>query len=260
MAGASAVFILLVVLAIAWGDRTALLVAGLTASAVGFAVMGATTRERRLLDESRSDVRRQVESLLWLQGRLDREHPLPPTGGWAASPDLLVEIVRLVDERPPRVVVEFGSGVSTLVIAQQLRAFGAGRLISFDHDPAFASQTRRRLKDAGLDDYAVVIDAPLGEVPLGDAVWDWYQLPDGAIDGSVDLVVVDGPPSIEGRLSRYPALPVLAERLGQGAVILVDDGGRLDEQEMVRRWEMTLPIASSEYLPLDKGAFRVRMD
>ena len=54
--------------------------------------------------------------------------------------------------------------------------------------------------------------------------------------GRIDLLVVDGPPGLLRPQARYPALPVLRERLSPGASILLDDTHRADEREIVRRW------------------------
>ena len=75
----------------------------------------AKAAQKRLREHVTSSQRRlfaQVEAMGWLQQQLGLQHPLPPTRGWAASPDLLVELVRLIDETRPEHVLELGSGVS----------------------------------------------------------------------------------------------------------------------------------------------------
>ena len=55
----------------------------------------------------------------------------------------------------------------------------------------------------------------------------------------IDLLLVDGPPAyVDGYgLARYPALPVLAHRLGAGATVILDDVERRGEQQILRHWE-----------------------
>ena len=55
----------------------------------------------------------------------------------------------------------------------------------------------------------------------------------------IDLLVVDGPPAFAAGhgMSRYPALPVLRERLASGATVVLDDIERPGEQEVVERRE-----------------------
>ena len=61
-------------------------------------------------------------------------------------------------------------------------------------------------------------------------------------------------PGLTGNLARYPALPVLADRLAEGAYILLDDTERDDEQEILNRWihEFSVKIISTP--KLEKGA------
>ncbi|WP_208596217.1 hypothetical protein [Vreelandella aquamarina] len=63
----------------------------------------------------------QLESLSWLQRRLTIKGQLPPLRGWATSPDVLLRLHAHIMATRPQVIVEFGSGASTLVIADALR-------------------------------------------------------------------------------------------------------------------------------------------
>ncbi|MCW3064342.1 MAG: Methyltransferase domain, partial [Solirubrobacterales bacterium] len=55
----------------------------------------------------------------------------------------------------------------------------------------------------------------------------------------IDLLLVDGPPAFEPEiaLSRYPALPVLAERLAPDATVVLDDIDRPGELAILETWE-----------------------
>lgn len=195
----------------------------------------------------------QLEALDWLREELRLDHPLPPTRGFAAAPDALVELVRLVDQVSPEQVVELGSGVSTIVLARRLQQVGRGRLTALEHLPEHAERTRAELARQGLLDVAEVVDAPLVDVSLGDASWRWYVTE--RVPGTIDLLFVDGPPSGTGPLARYPALPMLRERLTPGSVILVDDGDRPDERQVVERWQAEVPGLQATHLALTKGAW-----
>src|SRR5579864_4662100 len=142
---------------------SASLVTGLFAATVGLLAVGAIVMSRKLR-RLRSLVRRQ-ERHLWEAHNIFRVleggAPLPPPGGWAASTDLLGELMRLIMLRPTRLVVELGSGLSTLVIAAALRANGSGRLISIDADPDYAASTRAQLQRHGLGEWAEVRGATL---------------------------------------------------------------------------------------------------
>ena len=82
---------------------------------------------------------RQLEALQNLSAVLPASDVVPATRGWAASPDLLVLLVDLVVSERPTLVVECGSGASTLWLALAMRQFEIdGRIIALDHDPVFA--------------------------------------------------------------------------------------------------------------------------
>jgi predicted O-methyltransferase YrrM len=211
-------------------------------------------RHTNLMMREMSRQYRQLEALAAVRDSLADRVPLPPAGVWAASADLLRELVTVIDARRPTVVVETGSGTSTVVIAASLRRLGGGHLWSLEHLPRFAEQTRALLADRGLTDWATVVDAPLVDVRLGDGTWRWYDLTGLSGDERIELLLVDGPPGDTGPLARYPALPLLLERLAPGASILIDDGARPDERAMVARWRAEVPGLEVRPLPLEKGA------
>ncbi|MFV2063282.1 MAG: class I SAM-dependent methyltransferase [Chloroflexota bacterium] len=217
-----------------------------------------TARMRKVIHAAERRLFSQLEALAWLRDELDLKRPLPATRGAAAAPDALLQLVRLVDRGEPRSVVELGSGVSTIVIAARLKAAGKGRLVALEHEPTYARATRAELRAQGLDGIATVVDAPLVEVSVGDETWQWYEI--GAeMPERIDLLFVDGPPGRTGPLARYPALPLLRDRLVPGATILVDDGDRADEQVMVQRWESEIEGLAARHLAFAKGAWLVTM-
>jgi predicted O-methyltransferase YrrM len=245
-------------------------VMGATAATAALGILLTRTerrlRRRMVFDRGATDaaIRRgnrelfvQLEALASLRDATALTHPLPATGGWAASADFLVEIIRHVQSSGPLTVLELGSGTSSVVVAACLRRGGGGRLVSLEHQPEYAELTRRELTAQGLDDIATVVDAPLVATTLGAEMWRWYDLGGLGLEGSVDVLLVDGPPADTGRLARYPALPLLLARLGPNATILVDDGDRDDERAMVARWQAEIPGLHARYLELTKGAYVV---
>ncbi len=218
---------------------------------------GRAQRTRRAVIEAEKRLYGQLEALLWLRDTLQMETPLPPTRGAAAAPDALLELVRIVDAGA-RNVLELGSGISTIVVARRLQQVGAGRIVSLEHLPEYAAQTRAQLAAHDLGDYALVVDAPLVDVEVDGERRRWYQLGTDVPDG-IDGLFVDGPPASTGPLARYPALPLLRDHLAPGASVFVDDGDRADERETVRRWTIEIDGLSAEYVPLTKGAWRLTL-
>ena len=185
----------------------------------------------------------ETQGLVQLE-RFNDAYPLPFGGGWALTADAAVVLVREIALSRPRIIVEFGSGVSTLLIGRILKEAGHGRLYSLDHDAHWAEQTRRHVRASGLEDYVRVLDAPLTKQRVGDGEYSWYDVPDEVREvDQIDLLVVDGPPqAIDPQgLPRYPALPTFYAQLSPAASVYVDDAGRPRETEMVQRWLREYP-------------------
>lgn len=192
----------------------------------------------------------QTQALAALERLLALPQALPPTRGWAGSPDFLLALAQQALQQRPTRVVECSSGVSTLVLARCMQMNGSGHVYSLEHEAVYAHKTRAMLREYGLSAFATVLHAPL--VQADERAWyDISTLPGAA--KPIELLVVDGPPESLGPLARYPALPRLAPVLAEHCTILLDDAGRADEQEIVARWRCEFPAYRSQYLPFEKG-------
>lgn len=220
-----------------------------TCALVGALIHNTKQSTTGLMDNRMHILRNRVESIrrdvgdihgLVRLGPYTQDLPLPMGGGWALTGDSAALLAREALTRKPAAVLELGSGVSTLILGQILKKNGQARLLSIDHDPAWASQTRRYVEFLGLQDVVSVVEAPLTSIALGDQSYEWYDIPASSLDrlGPIDLLLVDGPPQSKdnAHAARYPAFPLLRERLAQAAMIFVDDAGRATESNMVRRW------------------------
>lgn len=176
-----------------------------------------------------------VQAVLQLVTQHPPAAPLPDVGGWAMEPPTLVRLVDTVLRHRPRLVVECGSGTSTLWIARALHEGGGGRLVAFEHEVEYLEKTKALLLEHGLLAYVDLRHAPLVDTatPRGD--FSWYDIAADDVE-EIDLLLVDGPPGATGPHARYPALPVLGDKLAPGATVIVDDVSRRDEQEMVEYW------------------------
>ena len=198
---------------------------------------------------------RQTQAMLNLFALGPVKGIVPAMGGWAASPDVVAVLVEELLERRPRLIVECGSGVSTLWLALVIEWYSLpSRIVSLDHDPGYAEQTRRSLARHDVGRHAEVRDAPLTSVGLAGHSTDWYD-PAALTDlTDIGLLFVDGPPETTGPLVRWPAVPLLGERLAPTATVVLDDLVRASEQEVAARWAVALPDFTVERLPLQKGA------
>ena len=76
---------------------------------------------------------RQLEILIPIINRLDIIKALPKTNAlndYAASPDFLHMIIDIIDEKKPNLIIEAGSGVSTLIASYALKKYNpSGKII-----------------------------------------------------------------------------------------------------------------------------------
>ena len=202
---------------------------------------------------------RQLEALQNLSAVLPANDVLPATRAWAASPDLLLVLVDLVIAERPSLVVECGSGASTLWLALAMRRFGIdGRIIALDHDPVFGDKTRGLLARHDVADLAEVRDAPLESFSLNGETYSWYARRAWEDLKGIDLLFIDGPPAVTGQQARYPALPLLAGSLSPVATAVLDDLIVPDMQKVLRLWLDAYPDFDSEMLALEKQAAVLR--
>jgi predicted O-methyltransferase YrrM len=218
--------------------------------------------ETGLHQEVKTEIRqtfRQLEALQNLTAVLPANDVLPATRDWAASPDLLLLLVDLVISERPSLVVECGSGASTLWLALAMRRFKIdGRIIALDHDPVFGGKTRDFLARHDVLDLAEVRDAPLENFSLNGEAYSWYARQAWEDLTGIDLLFIDGPPAATGHQARYPALPLLSGSLNPVATAVLDDLVVPDMQKVLRLWLDAYPEFSSEILPLEKQAAVLR--
>lgn len=179
-----------------------------------------------------------VQAMPLLYGELKPPYPLPALGGWALDPGAVMLLARHIRETRPRLIVELGSGTSTVVLALLAREVGA-RLVSIEHDVEWAERGRERLAAWGLSEAAEVHHAPLTARAHDRAIAPWYDPAriEVALPGEpIDILLVDGPPKSTGRLARLPAVTFFRDRLSPRGMIMVDDYDREDERAFVRRW------------------------
>lgn len=208
--------------------------------------------ESQRVEETRLDnLYAQFEALLALQRDLDLPAPLPPTRGWAGSPDFLCQLRRLAVEHRPLNIVECSSGTSTVVLARTVQQNRCGHVTSLEHDPVYAKKTRAELERQGLAAFATVIDAPLIEHLCGDEQVLWYDTR-GVRDG-IDMLVIDGPPWNTRRMARQPAVPLLSGKLAREALIILDDADRPDERAAVQSWKRGFGLQDFAHVRAEKG-------
>jgi predicted O-methyltransferase YrrM len=173
---------------------------------------------------------------------------LPYLGSWKADTGFLHLLVDHIEARRPGVVVEFGAGASSLIVARALQLNGGGTQISCDQHAGFVRDTRQWLRDNGVD--ADLRATPFRPSPNG---WPgvWYD--HGVLPAEIDLLIIDGPPWAIHPYVRGAA-DSLFDRISVGGTIMLDDAARPGERVIARKWRKRWPNFEFELIhPGTKG-------
>jgi predicted O-methyltransferase YrrM len=188
---------------------------------------------------------RQTEAFIQLTNLLDFKAAIPSTRSWAASPDLLLTIAEIIKKNKPGLVVELGSGVSTLVAAKS----GARKIVSIDNSAEWGSKTVALLKEHKVRGVDVRI-APLQPYANGS---QWYDVSVIKDLKKIDVLIIDGPPGSKNPEARYPALQQFKDKLSAAAIVIIDDVRREGERKLAEDFAKALPNHTLTILDHEKG-------
>lgn len=197
-----------------------------------------------------------------------------PLHGWPISPDFALQLVRLIRDNDYHLIVEFGSGTSTLLSLRTIERFGLRsapfvqsphRLLTFEHLDIYHQKTADLVSTCSN---RAILDFRLSHLEPWEDTTGKYSYYSGitaiseaimalslAFQGALKiLVVIDGPPGATCRWARYPAIPILldaASGLNLSIDFLLDDMIRTDEKEMALAWEHQLQAFGLPYQRVD---------
>lgn len=197
---------------------------------------------------------KQTEALLNLHSLIDVRGRLPASREYTASPDLLLAYVSEVLTRRPSLIVECGSGLSTLWAGYAAERCGAGaRVVALEDAEEYVRGSRELVAAHGLEGCVEIRHTPIKAVDIDGEKYPWYD-PGLLHDlNDISILFVDGPVGALAPQARYPALPMLREKLAPGALIIVDDAEREEESALVSRWQEEWPELQLETLRHEKG-------
>ena len=171
-------------------------------------------------------------------------YPYIPITEKALRPICLNFIINEIFINARNNIIEFGSGISTIIIGRVLQHIqGNQKLLSFEHDKEWHEFISSKLKDEQLDDFVEILYAPLVKSDFQDLGMKWYDK--SIVTNSIsnynpfDLLIVDGPPAYqkENFYSRMIALPSIVDRLSSNYCIILDDALRKGEKYAIKEWE-----------------------
>lgn len=166
------------------------------------------------------------------------------------------QLLFVLEELKPRVILELGSGTSTIIVARALQTLGypPEMHIAVDHDARYLRKTMALARMNGVEQFVRFEHCPLA--PISGYALPWYSsIPETIGRAQIDLVIVDGPPAYEPgkEKSREPALAVIRPFLSDRAVVVLDDANREAEDGILERWLREYPEFSLTRVREGKG-------
>lgn len=229
---------------------------------------------KKELDAKLNKSVRHVEAFISIQQYLTHGDCITGFHGWPISPDMGVFLLEKIRERNYDAIIEFGSGVSTLLIAKGLMAFNLFKdnedkcFISFDHDEYYFTNTQSLLAYHGVESMVDLYLTPLKEWSDGTGCYKYYSCEDVLIelakriqDGSKRLLVlVDGLPGNTCANARYPALPFMSHFISNHEIDWVLDDAYRDEEKLTaelwkKYWSAENIQFTHDFIKNEKGMF-----
>ena len=204
---------------------------------------------QNLVGSQAANTIKQIEAYLGIQHYLATGQLLPDFHGWPVCPDFGLYLIKRLETQAYDLVVEFGSGTSSWLIAN-VRKRREFQHLAFDHLEQYWLQTKSKLEADGLLDHIHLKLTPLVPCVGADGInYLYYDCASALAEFAKDinqkgkrvLVMIDGPPAATGPHARYPALQhVLAQYPLAEIDFLLDDFIRLEEQEILQTWKKHL--------------------
>jgi hypothetical protein len=149
----------------------------------------------------------------------------------------------------PATVLEFGAGLSTLVLARYAAMEPGRRVVSVEQRIEIKQQIEARLASAGLAHAATILHAPV-------TAEGKYQLDDKALSESlarqrVNWVLIDGPNGPSG--CRVWTLPAIVAYCAPGARWFLHDAFRDGELRALESWTRWPAVRVEGIYPCGKG-------
>ena len=179
---------------------------------------------------------------------------------FSAPPELLLRAFRELATGRPRTLVELGAGASTLVLARIIhRQRLSCRLVAVEHDSDYLAAIAQEVELEGLAEHVTLLHAPLEPLAIDGYDGLWYRREEILKETSaVDVLIIDGPPKKHGADIRFPAVPIFANHLSPGALVLLDDARRGPERRSLDRWARMFPQAQVSFDPAGYGIGTIR--
>jgi hypothetical protein len=161
---------------------------------------------------------------------------------WSANDEYLLACLEFA-RRSDGPILECGSGLTTIVLGSFISHVGR-TLWSLEDNPYWGNKVQMKLRAHDIVSVRLCVN-PIQKY----SGFSWYEPPLNDMP-QFSLVICDGPP-VQVAGGRYGMLPIMKQKLKPGAIILLDDLVRAEEQAVAARWAAELKTRYQIYGPSD---------
>lgn len=198
-----------------------------------------------------------AEQQLYLQRELKAMQVLKPyfpegylfETGYSLSFQTIQHILNDIFIYHPKTILEFGSGLSTVIINNFLIKENLTEIevYSIDQDEIWQNKLAEKCKKVYFFNFKINSKSPLAHSDKGI----WFNIPEDheILNIRPELVIIDAPKGSDCNMARYGALPFLIDKIPKSTIIFLDDTNRKDEallSQMIAS-ELDLPQISKGY-------------
>jgi hypothetical protein len=169
-----------------------------------------------------------------------------PFTPFSLNPYTIIHILNDILLNDRKQIVEFGTGVSSIIIARFIQVNNLEtKILSIDNNLEWTAFILKELIKYKCEDKIKLIVGELTAheqkkfAAYGNRYWYDFKTVKEAIsslDIDIDIVVVDGPSTGLSKFSRYPAIPMLKNKLAENSIIFLDDTRRRSEKKILIKW------------------------
>ncbi len=181
------------------------------------------------------------------------------------SIDALQFIYEMCQSYKPKVVLEFGSGLSTLFFCEILYQLHKTDflLISIDDSHEYLDKTRGMVQEfikgtnSDINSCVRCVNAPIESYSFKFRKFKTYakNQVENSISSlpNIDLVLIDGP--LGWKFGREAPLYIIRKKISPETIIILDDASRPYEQEAIANWSKMFKrgINQKYYSDIEKG-------
>ncbi|MBY0444306.1 MAG: class I SAM-dependent methyltransferase [Burkholderiales bacterium] len=218
-----------------------------------------------------SNTAKQIESFMGVQNYLENGKSPLSFHGWPISPDIALFLLGKIEENNYDLIIEFGSGTSTVLFAKALlqkqkqlkihndnysnqtnndlinnlenadkvKSSAFKKIITIEHNKKYFDKTMDNLAYHELDQYVDLVHSPLVDYTYNNESYLYYSCTEKLeeiaknLNGKTAniLLLIDGPPGATGPLARFPAIPHVLKHLGHHKLSIVLDDYNRQEEK-----------------------------